>query len=281
MGHARVHEGYPLREPEVMHVPGGAFLMGTNDEQIEWLAQRLDEARVWQQDGRFAREQPPHEVSLPGFEIGRYPLTVGEYRAFVEAGGYAERSYWTGCGWDWREAQDIRAPRWWESDRWAGHDRLPVIGVSWYEALAYCRWLSSVTGRACGLPTEAQWERAARGADGRLYPWGDAPVASHSNTRASGPGQTLPVGRHSPAGDSPYGCAEMGGNASEWTLSRYRPYPYQGDDGRNDVAGEAERVIRGGSWFKPLLRARAAARGMNDPLFRDHDVGFRLACSRA
>ena len=263
----------------MVQVPAGTFLMGTDDDQIERLAQQLDEARVWQQKGRFAREQPPHEVPQPGFRIGRYPVTVGEYRAFVEAGGYAERSHWTDGGWVWRQAQGICVPEFWESDRWAGDDRLPVIGVSWFEALAYCRWLSAVTGRGYGLPTEAQWEKAARGTDGRIYPWCDAPDASRSNTRASGPGHTLPVGQHSPAGDSPYGCAEMAGNASEWTLSQYRPYPYRDDDGRNDVAGQGERVIRGGSWFKPLLRARVAARGMNDPFFRDHDVGFRLVRS--
>ena len=259
-----------------MHTPGGPFLMGTHDEQVEWLVQHLGEARVWQQKGHFSREQPQHQVILASYEIGRYPVTVGEYRAFVDAGGYRQRSYWTDGGWAWRNARGIITPQWWESERWAGDDRLPVIGVSWFEVLAYCHWLSAATSGSYRLPTEAQWEKAARGRDGRLYPWGNEPDPPRSNTRTSGTGHTLPVGHDSPAGDSPYGCAEMAGNASEWTMTQYRPYPYQENDGRNDVAREAERVIRGGSWFKPLLRARVTARGMNDPSFRDHDIGFRL-----
>ncbi|MBU0491452.1 MAG: formylglycine-generating enzyme family protein [Chloroflexi bacterium] len=274
-------------EPEMVHVPAGPFLMGTSDQQIDWLARNVDQAREWREKGRFAREQPQHTVVLPAYAIARYPATVGEYRAFVDAGGYRGRRHWTDAGWAWREAEGIVQPAFWDDERWTGDDRLPVVGVSWYEAFAYCRWLSEATGRAYRLPTEAEWEKAAREPDGRLYPWGDAFDAARGNTRASGLGQTTPVGRYSPAvhpklvegGDSPYGCVDMAGNVSQWTLSEYRPYPYDPDDGRNDATSSAERVIRGGSWFKPVLRARAAARGMNDPFFRDDDVGFRCACS--
>jgi formylglycine-generating enzyme required for sulfatase activity len=150
--------------------------------------------------------------------------------------------------------------------------------VSWYEAYAYCRWLSELTGREYRLPSEAEWEKAARGGDGRLYPWGDPFDPAHCNVRASGLGRTTPVGQYSPQGDSPYGCADVAGNVSEWTASRFRPYPYDPDDGREDPAGEAERVSRGGSWHSPVLRARVVSRGMNDPWFTDDDLGFRCLC---
>lgn len=238
-----------------------------------------DWAKKWQEQGRFDREQPPHTLTLPDYYVGRYPVTVGEYLAFVEAGGYQRRRFWTDAGWAWREAGGVVEPAHWDDEKWTGDDRLPVVGVSWYEAFAYCRWLSQATGHGYRLPTEAEWEKAARGPDGRLYPWGDAFNAARCNVRASGLGRTTPVGQYSPAGDSPYGCAEMVGNVSEWTVSCYRPYPYRADDGRENPAGDGERVIRGASWYSPDPRARAVSRGMNDPFFTDDDVGFRCARS--
>jgi formylglycine-generating enzyme required for sulfatase activity len=264
--------------PEMIRIPAGPFLMGTSQAQIDLLA-RLDEtARRWHEKGRFDREGPRHTVSLAAYAIGRTPVTVGEFRQFVEGGGYEREECWTPCGWAWRRDTGRMAPDLWDDDVWAGDQRLPVVAVSWYEAHAYGRWLSVATGRAFRLPTEAEWEKAARGTDTRVFPWGDQFDPARCNTREGGRGRTTPVGEYAPAGASPYGCVEMGGNASEWTLSKFRPYPYDPLDGREDPDGEDERVIRGGSWFKPLLRARVSARGMNDPHFSDNDVGFRLVC---
>jgi formylglycine-generating enzyme required for sulfatase activity len=268
-----------LFEPEMVHVPAGSFLMGISEWQIDLLAQSIDLAKKWREKGYFGREQPQHTVTLPDYTIGKYPVTVGEFRAFIEAGGYQQRRYWTEAGWEWRETNGIVQPHLWGETKWSGENLLPLVGVSWYEAYAYCRWLSEATGRDYRLPTEAEWEKAARGTDGRLYPWGDAFDAARCNTRASGLQRTLPVGRYSPAGDSPYGCADVVGNVSEWTMSRYRPYPYNADDGRDNPAGTAECATRSGSWFSPVLRARTVSRGMNDPFFRDDDLGFRCACS--
>lgn len=263
-------------EPEMVCVPAGPFVMGSGEAQVEALARHSQQAARWLAKGYFRREQPQHTVSLPDFSIARYPVTAGAFRAFVAAGGCEQQRHWTAAGWHWRQVQNRTSPAFWD-ETWAGDGQLPVVGVSWYEALAYCRWLAEVTGRGYRLPSEAEWEKAARGPEGRIYPWGDHFEPGRCNTRAAGPGHTLPVGSHSPGDESAYGCGEMAGNTSEWTLSLFQPYPYDAGDGREAAEGEGLRVIRGGSWFKPALRARAAARGMNDPFFVDHDVGFRCA----
>jgi formylglycine-generating enzyme required for sulfatase activity len=260
-------------------VPAGPFTMGTGAAEIKRLAGEFELAKEWAEKGYFGREQPQHTVALPAFWIGRYAVTVAQFRAFVEANGYHERRLWTASGWAWREAAGRDQPDYWLDDTWTGDGQLPVVGVSWYEAVAYCRWLGKMAGRAFRLPTEAEWEKAARGRDARTFPWGDRCDAARCNVRASGLDRTVPVGRLSPAGDSPYGCAQMVGNVSEWTSTWYRSYPYEADDGRDDPAGEVERVTRGGSWHSPVLRARNSSRGMNDPDFTDNDLGFRCACS--
>ncbi len=265
------------QEPEMIHIPAGPFVMGTSDQQIDRLAQTSDLATKWREKGYFGREQPQHTVTLPDYCIAKHPVTVREYRAFVDAGGYLRRPHWTDAGWIWHSTRGILQPDLWDDAQWTGDDRLPVVGVSWYEAYAYCQWLSEMSGRNYRLPTEAEWEKAARGTDGRLYPWGDTFDASRCNTRASGLKRTTPVGTYSSSGDNPYGCADMVGNVSEWTASQYKPYPYDARDGRNDPAEDTERVIRGASWHSPVLRARTASRGMNDPFFTDNDVGFRCA----
>jgi formylglycine-generating enzyme required for sulfatase activity len=265
-----------MSELEMIQIPAGPFLMGTSQAQIDLLA-RLDEtARRWRERGRFDRERPQHTVSLEAYAIGRYPVTVGEFRRFVEGDGYRGERFWTHSGWAWCRDVERRAPDLWDDDMWGGDERLPVVGVSWYEADAYGRWLSAMTGWTYRLPTEAEWEKAARGTGARIFPWGDELDTGRCNTRERGLARTMPLGDAAPAGASPYGCLEMGGNASEWTLSKLRPYPYDAHDGREDPEGEEERVIRGGSWFKPLLRARVSARGMNNPDFTDWDVGFRI-----
>jgi len=267
-----------LIEPELIHIPAGPFLMGTTDDQIAQLALTDELAQEWQEKGYFQREQPQQEVVFPDFHVGRYPVTVGEYWLFVQQESYQNQQHWTEAGWAWREARDVLLPQFWYEEKWTGDDCQPVVGVTWYEAYAYCRWLSEATGRDYRLPTEAEWEKAARGKNGQQYPWGDEFDALRCNARRSALGQTTPVGRYSPKGDSPYRCGEMAGNASQWTLSKFWSYPYTDDDGRNDAEGDAERVIRGGSWFKPALRSRAAARGVNDPFFTDNDLGFRCVC---
>ena len=216
---SREYESDRITEPDLVRIPGGPFLMGTSEAEIERLARQDDLAWKWKEKGYFRREQPQHTVNLADYAMARYPVTVGAYRPFVTAGGYQQRRHWTQAGWAWRESVARVQPAFWDDERWTGNDRLPVVGVSWYEAIAYCRWLSETTGRRYRLPTEAEWEKAARGSDGRLYPWGNEFDARFCNTSAGGLGRTLPVDQCSPEGQSAHGCAGMAGNTSAAGLS--------------------------------------------------------------
>ena len=266
---------------EMTTIAAGTAVIGTNDQQIDWLVAHTKWAAKWVEKDFFRREQPQHEVHVDSFSIGVHPVTVAQYRAFVDAGGYENGSHWTVDGRLWQETNKVTKPAYWGDKLWTGDPRLPVAGVSWYEAVAFCRWMGEVLGKDCRLPTEVEWEKAAGGGDGRIYPWGDRFESQKCNTRAAGVNHTLPVGSCSPEGDSPYGCWEMIGNVSEWVLNKFATYPYLSGDGREELEGTAERVTRGGSWQSPEFRARISARGMNVPSFQDNDLGFRIVSSAA
>jgi formylglycine-generating enzyme required for sulfatase activity len=195
---------------------------------------------------------------VPAFCIAKYPITNAQFAQFIEAGGYAERQWWTDSGLRLRESKNWTEPRYWQDDKWNGADQ-PVVGVSWYEAVAFCRWLSDATGEAITLPTEQQWQRAAQGDDGREYPWGNTWDKSRCNTDESGIGKTTPVTQYAGKGDSPFGVVDMAGNVWEWCLTDYAT-------GAVDVAADAEpRVLRGGAWSDDGGRARCAYRGHGYP----------------
>jgi formylglycine-generating enzyme required for sulfatase activity len=184
-------------------------------------------------------------------------------------------------GWIWRSENRITAPEFWDEPIWSSPNR-PVVGVSWYEAMAFASWLAAQLDIPIQLPTEAEWEKAARGNDGRIYPWGDEWDPERANTRETDIGQTSTVGIF-PAGASPYGCLDMSGNVWEWTLSLWgqqdaRPdfgYPYDPSDGREDPNTKGTRIIRGGSWASSRFKARTAFRGTADPKVRNRLIGFR------
>jgi formylglycine-generating enzyme required for sulfatase activity len=234
-------------------------------------------------------EKPQHQLYIPySYWIGRYPVTVGEYRAFIEAGCYEKRRYWTTLGWLWRLRKNTQTPKFWGATKWAGDDRQPVVGVSWHEAVAYCRWLSAITERAYALPSEAEWEKAARGGvtlpdgrpnlnPGRLWPWGDdAPDSSRANFGEDVRG-TTPVGAYAPSDESPFGCTDMAGNVWEWTRSLKRAYPYRLGDGREDDDNPGMRVMRGGSWCVDYRSLRCSRRFNSNPAHSSTGRGFRCA----
>ncbi|HEY7984782.1 MAG TPA: SUMF1/EgtB/PvdO family nonheme iron enzyme, partial [Ktedonobacterales bacterium] len=150
----------------------------------------------------------------------------------------------------------------------------PVVKVSWLDATAYAAWLARVTGLPWRLPTEAEWEWAARGEEGRLYPWGDQWDPARANTSEGGKGGTTPVGAYAGRGDaSPCGAHDMAGNEWEWTSSAWQQYPNDDRRGSNQVDSTKNRVLRGGSWYFNARIARVAFRGSRGL------GGFRLVCA--
>ena len=199
-----------------------------------------------------AEDDPQHTVMLHEYWIDLFPVTNAQFAQFVQATAYQAQGDWRG---------EFRA----------GKERHPVVNVTWDDACAYAEW--------CGkrLPTEAQWEKAARGTDGREYPWGNHWDGNHCNVSGRG---TTPVGNY-PAGASPYGCQDMAGNVAEWVADWYDPAYYSASP-REDPPGPAtgaRRVVRGGAWNSSQPDARAAARYDGAPDGRDDGIGFRLACS--
>jgi formylglycine-generating enzyme required for sulfatase activity len=154
----------------------------------------------------------------------------------------------------------------------------PVVGICWHEARAYCAWLSAQTGQLWRLPSEAEWEAAARGRDGRRYAWGDDFDPVRCNTFESHVRGTTPIGVF-PGGDTPEGLVDLSGNVWEWTSSAYHPYPYAADSLREDPqTTDARRVVRGGSWNLNRDGARCASRNHSDPGARNGNLGLRLVC---
>lgn len=240
-------------------VPAAEFLMGTSDAQVRFLLMKEDWAREWYDRDLFRAEQPQHLASVREFAIGLHPVTNLQYKIFVWETGH-------------------RTPRGWVGfDPPPGLDDHPVVHVSWNDAQAFCRWLSKVTTQPFRLPTEAEWERAARDVDGRIYPWGQEFDPWRCNTIESGKRSTTLVKNYSPGGDSVCGATDMSGNVWEWTSSILRPYPYQADDGREDPMAEGPRVARGGAWYYSRKLARCSSREGLPSNYVSPALGFRVA----
>lgn len=251
-GAPQVIERQPF-EPEMIFIPAGTFWMGATEGDAD--------VEPW--------EQPGGEVHLPPFQIGKYPITNREYHFFVrESGADAPRRGWIG-----------RKPR-------SNYENHPVVGVSWDDAQAYCQWLAQKSGRAYRLPSEAEWEKAARGSDDRrIYPWGD----EFDPDRCNGEGRrTAPVDAY-PA-QSPSGCFDMVGNVRQWTRTLWGgdmheersdfPYPWQPD--RREALDEAAafarayRIHRGGAAGDGEWELRCSARGWSALDTRNERYGFRV-----
>jgi len=234
----------PKDTPEGMvYVPPGPFIMG-GERGLPLQIARLEE----------------------GFFISRYPVTNAQYRRFVKAGGYEEREYWSDEGWQWKQKEGWTEPWLWGDPEFNQPDQ-PVVGVSWYEAEAYARWARCPELGEGGmrLPTEIEWEKAARGIDGREYPWGEW-AENRCNSEEAGIGRTSPVSQFSPGGDSVYGLQDAAGNVWEWTASEWE-------------AESSLRVLRGGSFLSLRFFVRCAYRTRLDPTARDGYSGFRVVVS--
>jgi len=285
LGDPRIEVLEPLHIKWI-EIPAGPFLMGEREEQYT------------------------HTIPYT-YWISRYPITNAQFQAFVEAGGYEEPRYWTKAGWRWKKSENVTGPPNLD-EPWnlANH---PRVAITWYEALAFTRWLTEQMrkegllreGYAVQLPNEPEWEKAARGglqipahpynpADpstlnlqpltlnpqpDRVYPWGNDPDPNRANYRDTGIGTTSAVGCFS-GGASPYGVEEMSGNVWEWTRSVWKEYPYDSTDGRENLdAPRAVRVLRGGSFDVNLRVVRCSLRGWDGPDLRDRLSGFRVVVS--
>ena len=324
--------GIEIILPEMLPVPGGAYLIGSRDEDTVALA---DEKRQ-------------HSVELAPFRIARYPVTNAEFACFMQAGGYRDERYWTTdlarrwlrgeevsggqiASWldlwrglnanpDWKEQLAQRGtfspsqietyeyiaslseaeftnqlqeqlqgksrtePHYWRDNDYNNPSQ-PVVGITWFEARAYCEWLSQVTERLYRLPTEAEWEAAARGLPSplsgeglgvRVYPWSDNWDAARANTLEGRVSKPSPVGVYVAAGGvSECGAADQCGNVWEWTSTLYQPYPYA-NDARENVEADGERVVRGGSFDSGRADARCAFRDGGSPGSMNDGIGFRM-----
>jgi sulfatase modifying factor 1 len=248
-------------------VPAGAFLMGSVASDSE----------------AYDGEKPQSTVTLGEYYIGKNEVTVAQFGAFVKATGYKTTAETFGSGWAYNGTTgwvDTKGADWQhpggpgsEVSQKQSH---PVTQVSWDDAMAFTKWASQVSGRVVRLPTEAEWEKGARGTDGRKYPWGnEAPDGTRCNFN-NNVGGTTAVGKYSPKGDSPYGLADMCGNVWEWTGSLWKGYPYSATDGREDAASREPRVLHGGSFNYDARNVRSAIRDYDSPDFRTVTLGFRV-----
>jgi formylglycine-generating enzyme required for sulfatase activity len=296
-----VKDGIEVPEIDWVEIPAGHFTMGSDDTDRE----------------AYEQEKPAFSWNAGRFKISRYPVTHRQYACFIQAGGYDDNRYWeqisSGLVWKNGGNPDLEAfdfgddsfkhryttyleerverskPRWWH-DRKYGIANRPVIGVTWYEALAFCRWLSEQLGEKVILPTEAQWERAARGPNSLKYPWGDKWCAQCCNSEESGYRQSCAVGLF-PEGKSSAGegLMDMLGNVWEWTTTLWGrkvqgpdiSYPYQAVQDRENHQSKGFRVVRGGSWYFDRRNVRSTYRSGARPEGDSGDLGFRVVVSLA
>ena len=239
-------------------------------------------------EGPFLYGENKTKITLPAFKIARYPITNSQFQCFIDDGGYEDDRWWTGLAEPDKNILPlgegrVRAER----GRWNSPNQ-PRETVSWFDAVAYTRWLTAKLqtyglipeGMTVRLPTEEEWEKAARGTDGRKFPWGDEFQSGRANINETGDssvtlnlGQTTAVGIY-PQGVSPYGVLDMAGNVWEWCLNEYDQPERKGTE------SEANRVVRGGSWLVSQGVARCAVRYRTQPDFRYYYYGFRVVlCS--
>jgi formylglycine-generating enzyme required for sulfatase activity len=251
-------------------IPAGKFIMGSKEGN----------------ELAYGDEHPQHTLELPEFFMARFPVTNSQYQKFTDASGYVTLAENVGRensgrggfekGFNWRTPLGRN-----HIGQIPNH---PVVQITWRDALAYVRWLNEASkdelpsGYRFILPTEAQWEKSARGEYGNEWPWGNEFDPKRCNSTEGGKGSTTPVDAY-PSGASPYGVLDMVGNVWEWTHTLFKDYPYKADDGRESEVRSGRRVLRGGSFRGDRYFARCASRFYADPDSRGSGIGFRVAVS--
>jgi formylglycine-generating enzyme required for sulfatase activity len=241
----------PLHAQEMVEIPAGPFIMGRDDGPAD--------------------ERPTHKIELPAFAIDRFPVTNQQFAGFLNAAGPVSAKGERRFDADDADARIHQIKGEWRADQ--NFEMHPVVEVSWVGARDFCAW------RGKRLPTEAEWEKAARSTDGRLYPWGDSPPDRKRAQYGARYNETAQVDRF-PAGASRYGVHDLSGNAWEWVSSASRPYPYDPKDGREDQTPGPVRGTRGGGHDSPPDEITTTQRGRNlsrNPASGHHNIGFRCA----
>lgn len=228
---------------------------------LEWISipkGRITLEKGW--DGNVYSQETLGTYDVGAFVISKYPVTCAQFEVFIRDGGYSDDSWWQGLA---KRVTKHKRASW-------GAANHPRETVTWYEAMAFCHWLSVNLERTIILPTEIQWQRAAQSDLNQIYPWGNDLDATKCNSYENQLRQTTSVD-HYPAGASPYGVMDMSGNVWEWCLNEYS------DPTSVNVTGEAPRALRGGSWFNELYNARVQYRSMFRPGNQENNIGFRLS----
>lgn len=260
----------PGVELMLVRIPAGEFLMGS------------DKAK--DQNARDD-ELPQHKLNLAEYWMGKTEVTVAHFMAFIKATGYKTRAEedktsWANTGYEWGQipGADWSHPKGPRTNVLEKQNH-PVTHISWGDAIAFCKWITELAKITFKLPTEAEWEKASRGIDGRIYQWGEeAPGTSWANFYDM---DTTPVGKYGTKGASPYGLDDMAGNVCEWVSSLYLPYPYNSEDGRENIDAYRWRVARGGSFYEKSRESlRCASRYKENPSYHSDFFGFRV-CARS
>lgn len=236
---------------EMITMPAGSFMMGSDDGPED--------------------ERPAHSVSLAAFSIDRLPVSNEQFAEFLNAVGHHNRAGERLYDFDDGDARIHQTDGRWRADR--GYEHHPAVEPTWAGARDYCAW------RGKRLPTEAEWERAARGSDGRRYPWGNAAPDATRAQFGKRFNETAPADAF-PAGAAASGALGMAGNAWHWVSSAYKPYPYNAQDGREDLTAGPVRATRGGGHDSPSTEITTTQRGRTlsrNPRSGHHNIGFRCA----
>jgi hypothetical protein len=229
---------------------------------FDWCAIPAGKVTIKGKEVSYIPEGTEQTFELPAFLIAKYPVSNAQYRLFLEDAGYQNQAWWTTEGWRAKEKDKWIEPRYWHDQDFNGAEQ-PVVGISWYESIAFCSWLSARSGDEIMLPSEQQWQRAAQGDDGRSYPWGNDFDKTKANTVDSAIGKTTVVTAY-PNGVSPYGLMDMVGNAYEWCQTSYR-------------LQSSSKIMRGGCFEHRSSAASCFFRGYSNPAYAHSYYGFRIA----
>jgi formylglycine-generating enzyme required for sulfatase activity len=288
----------------MVQIEGGEFVIGVLPEEVEEFVAHVmrdypdaDEEQVRNIIQGWRNTQP---LTLPTFEIARYPLTNAQWKLFIDEGGYnPDAPWWDEAGRTWLLRDDYATeglatyqrrdykqhPEWWHHERFGiARPNHPVVGIFWYEAMAFCRWLTQQQqynreGFVYLLPSEAEWEYAARRATRRTYPWGNEELDAERANLDSVYNNTTAVGCFAPGATPKDQIHDLAGNVWEWTRSVYRDYPYDPTDGREDKENPTDKtfVLRGGGWYDWSNDLRASDRIDFSPDNHDYSFGCRVA----